>query len=200
MPAFDFLSTERLEDDVLGVVYHPGYLDNDLAEIYLDFCLTQLPWNEEMVTLFGKTHRAPRLSCAIADLGCVYRYQGSQIEPMEFPPCLNQLRHQLSSDLQVTFNYVLATLYRTGHDHVGWHADDERDLVNDEPIVNISLGGTRRFHIKTRDGRSRRAIDTQHGSLTILSGGRQHNTKHRLAKTQRAVSSRVVLSFRQVLN
>ena len=189
---------DAVEDKRTGLTYLNNYLSAQLADQLLNHCLRELPWQEEIVRLFGKTHVAPRRSCAIGDENCVYRYQGSQTEPIPFTYELDQLRHRLAADLTVPFNFILATLYRDGSDYVGWHADDERDLVGDQLIVNVSLGSVRRFHVKTRDGRYRRAIDTEHGSLVLLSGPMQKRTKHRLAKTAQSVNPRVVLSFRQV--
>ena len=148
--------------------------------------------------MFGKTFVAPRLSCAIADEGCTYRYRGSQTETIRFTPTLNVLRNNLQARLNVSFNYVLATMYRDGNDYVGWHADDERDLVPGQTIANVSLGETRVFRIKNRDGSFDEKVSTAHGSLLLMRGEILSTTKHTLIRTKRLIGPRVVLSFREV--
>ncbi len=192
------MRSARKEAALVGLTYEPGFLAPERASELLKHCLTVLPWREELVQMFGRTFTAPRLSCAIADIGCTYRYRGSQTNPIRFTPELDTLRCQLREQLHVRFNYVLATHYRDGNDYVGWHADDERDLVPRQTIANISLGSTREFRIKNRDGSYVRRLPTEHGSLTLMQGDMHRTTKHTLVRTTRLVTSRVVLSFRQV--
>ncbi len=148
--------------------------------------------------MFGQTFIAPRLSCALADEGCSYRYRGSQTEPIRFTRRLDSLRNELRDQLSVPFNYVLATKYRDGSDYVGWHADDERDLVPGQAIANISLGEVRDFRIKNRDGSFDEKVSTDHGSLLLMRGDILRSTKHTLVRTRRLIGPRVVLSFREV--
>lgn len=149
--------------------------------------------------MFGKSHTAPRLSCAIGDDGCNYRYNGSQSEPIRFTQVLHKIRLECSERLNVPFNFVLATLYRDGSDYVGWHADDERDLVSEQVIANLSLGSTRTFKVKSKEGTLLNSIETTHGSLLLMVGESQRRSKHMLTKTRKAVGPRVVLSFREVI-
>ena len=37
-----------------------------------------LAWQQPLVTVYGKQHRTPRLTCWVADPGCLYRYSGLQ--------------------------------------------------------------------------------------------------------------------------
>ena len=179
--------------------YIPDYLDRSKADQLLEHCLRSLPWGQEIVPMFGKTYVAPRLSCAVADEGCTYRYRGSQMAPIRFSGQLNSIRESLVSFCGEPLNYVLATRYRDGSDYVGWHADDERDLVPEKTIVNLSLGATRTFRVRTRETSVTKSIETQKGSLLLMHGNCQLVTKHMLVRTRKPVGERVVLSFRQVI-
>lgn len=178
--------------------YEPRFLDSELADDLLNHCLIDLPWREELVKMFGQTFVAPRLSCAIADDGCTYRYRGSQSDPIRFTRQLDALRQKLRFELNVPFNYALATQYRSGGDYVGWHTDDERDLVPGQTIANVSLGEARDFRIRNQDRSIDRRITTVHGSLLFMRGDILNTTKHSLVRTRRVVGPRVVLSFREV--
>lgn len=178
--------------------YESRFLHSSVADDLFAHCLDELPWQEELVQMFGRTFVAPRLSCALADEGCTYRYRGSQSEPIRLTWPLDALRHKLQAQLNVPFNYVLATKYRNGNDYVGWHADDERDLVPGQTIANISLGEVREFRIKNRDGSFDEKVSTQHGSLLLMRGELLRTTKHTLIRTKRSIGPRVVLSYREV--
>ena len=178
--------------------YESSFLHSSVADDLFAHCLSDLPWQEELVQMFGRTHIAPRLSCALADEGCTYRYRGSQTEPVRLTQPLDSLRQKLQAQLDVPFNYVLATKYRNGNDYVGWHADDERDLVPGQTIANVSLGEVREFRIKNRDGSFDEKVSTHHGSLLLMRGEILRTTKHTLIRTRRLIGPRVVLSYREV--
>jgi len=38
--------------------------------------IAAVPWRQEHIRLFGRTHSLPRLTCWMADPGCGYRYSG----------------------------------------------------------------------------------------------------------------------------
>ena len=184
--------------EIDGLAYSPAFLDTRTASKILLHCEQELPWREELVQMFGREFVAPRLSCALADEGCRYRYRGSQTDPIRFTNDLDALRRHLSSKLDVSFNYVLATLYRDGNDYVGWHKDDERDLVPGQTIANVSLGATREFRLRNLDKSIDERIATHHGSLLLMRGDILQTTKHTLVRTRARVDPRVVLSFREV--
>lgn len=181
-----------------GLHYEAAFLSEEFANALFAHCVEELPWSEELVKMFGQTFIAPRLSCALADEGCTYRYRGSQTEPIRFTSQLDELRLRLCDRLKVAFNYLLATQYRDGNDYVGWHADDERDLVRGQVIANVSLGEVREFRIKNRDGSFDERVSTHHGSLLRMKGDILLDTKHTLVRTRRMIGPRVVLSFREV--
>lgn len=191
----DDLVQRRLND---ALHYESGFIERGIADNLFDHCVESLDWQIEEVRMFGHTHIAPRRSCALADEGCRYRYNGSQNEPSRFTPKLNSLRRLLSTSLQTSFNYILATMYRTGADYVGWHADDERDLIPGQAVANISLGAEREFRVRSQDGGLVKRFRPEHGSLLVMRGRILQTTKHTLVRTRKAVSPRVVLSFREV--
>ena len=190
---------ERGADFVLdGFVYCDHFLQSIEADELLDECRSNIPWNVEIVPLFGKRYVAPRLSCAIAEPGCIYRYRGSQSNTIVFSRKLNRLRRQLEQCTNSTFNFVLANRYRSGNDYVGWHSDDERDMGKTPIIASLSLGATRKFRIVSKATGEKRSILVGHGSLLLMFGESQTRYKHTLAKTRLPVGERINLSFRDV--
>jgi alkylated DNA repair dioxygenase AlkB len=157
-----------------------------------------ISWENHPVRLFGREHPAPRLSRWIGDDGAAYRYSGILREPSPWMPMLALLRERLSEELGVPFNSVLANLYRDGADAMGWHADDEPELGPAPVIASVSLGATRRFVLRHRDGTARLALDLPAGSLLVMQGTTQSHYRHALMRTARAVGPRINLTFRRV--
>ena len=54
-----------------------------------------------------------------------YSYSGVLHLPAPFPAIIERLRERAEALSGASFNAALANLYRTGHDSVGWHSDNE---------------------------------------------------------------------------
>jgi alkylated DNA repair dioxygenase AlkB len=98
------------------------------------------------------------------------------------------------------FNSVLCNLYRSGHDAMGWHSDNEPELGPAPVIASLSFGATRRFRLRNRRGsREGFDIDLDPGSLLLMAGATQANYRHNLPRTARDVGPRINLTFRTIL-
>jgi alkylated DNA repair dioxygenase AlkB len=64
-------------------------------------------------------------------------------------------------------------------------------------IASLSLGATRRFHLKHRRSGERVTLDLRHGSCLIMAGATQHHWLHQVPKTARA-GLRINLTFRSM--
>jgi alkylated DNA repair dioxygenase AlkB len=105
-------------------------------------------WQQHVVTLFGRSMPAPRLSAWHGDPRAYYRYSGQTLEPVPWTDALQAIRSRAEVVAATRFNSVLSNLYRSGQDGVGWHSDDERGLGTDPVIASVSLGATRRFDLR----------------------------------------------------
>lgn len=166
--------------------------------------MAQVPWQSHDLVLFGKKMKEPRLSAWVADPGVSYTYSGARRVPQPWTPALTELRHLCESTLAprfsgVVFNSVLANLYRSGDDSMGWHADDEPELGPTPVIASLSFGDERRFDFRHRTTGETVQVVLPHGSLLVMSGATQSHWKHRLAKTKAGRGQRINLTFRFVL-
>ena len=187
---------QRLDLPGADVRHDPDWLGADEAAALFAALREALPWANHPVRLFGREHPAPRLSAWIGD--AAYRYSGVVREPGPWTPPLAALRDRLGAELGTAFNSVLANLYRSGDDAMGWHADDEPELGPTPLIASVSLGAVRRFVLKRRDGEGRLALDLPPGSLLVMAGATQALYRHAVPRTQRAVGPRINLTFRRV--
>jgi alkylated DNA repair dioxygenase AlkB len=108
----------------------------------------EVPWKQEAISLYGRRHPLPRLTCWMADPGCGYRYSGLENVLEPWSPAAEQLRLELEALTGWRFNSLLLNRYRDGRDAMGWHADDEPELDPAAPIASLSLGVPRDFRLR----------------------------------------------------
>jgi len=179
--------------------YIQNFLGCDRAHHLLHKLHTELAWQQQEITLFGRTVLQPRLSCWYGDRDARYAYSGLHLEPLPWHPELLILRDLLQEVVQMPFNSVLANAYRDGRDSMGWHADDEKELGFEPLIASVSLGACRRFLLKARRGKALTELQLEHGSLLLMRGKSQSAFRHSLPKTTKPVGLRINLTFRQIL-
>jgi alkylated DNA repair dioxygenase AlkB len=102
--------------------------------------------------------------------------------------------------LQAEFNHAVLNRYRDGGDHMGWHADDERELGQDPLIAALSLGAVRPFQLSPkRKRRTVRTLNLASGSLLVMGGALQHTWYHGVPVDRSASGERINLTFRKLL-
>ncbi len=190
------LETNLLPED--GEVY---LIEEALPLTDADQAFTELvdrvDWRQEQASLFGRKIPLPRLTAWYGEHG--YSYSGIDHEPAPFTSPLLALKTSIEKLTQVRFNSVLINLYRDGRDSMGWHSDDEPSLGNDPEIASLSLGATRRFHLKHRTADARLSLDLPHGSCLIMRGRCQKAWRHQLPKTKKPIGARINLTFRKIM-
>jgi len=158
-----------------------------------------LVWQQPLVTVYGKQHRTPRLTCWVADPGCSYRYSGLQQEIHPWTRDLETLRDLLQQQLEVRFNSLLLNRYRDGADRMGWHADDEAELDDQAPIASLSLGVARDLRFRPRRGTEAAfAVNLADGDLLVMDPPSQNHWQHALPPRARVVAERINLTFRVI--
>jgi alkylated DNA repair dioxygenase AlkB len=179
-----------------SVTFDPAWLGENEAWALFEALYAALPWERHRIKVYGRTIDAPRLSCWIGD--AAYKYSGTVFEPHPWPAVLAPVRERLERELQGDFNSVLANLYRNGADRLGFHRDSEPELGPEPLIASVSLGATRRFRFRARQGAGTLGLELSHGSLLVMTGATQRNWLHAVPPTARAVGPRINLTFRHV--
>jgi alkylated DNA repair dioxygenase AlkB len=97
----------------------------------------------------------------------------------------------------VPFNAVGLNRYRDGRDSVAPHNDHLYEIVEGHPIALLSLGGTRRMTIRSKEPPGRVLhLDLEAGSLLMMSYATQLHYTHGVPKTKQPVGERISLAFR----
>lgn len=185
--------------------------------------LAALPWQSDIVTLFGNTHITKRQIVWMGDQGLSYRYAGHTHNAHDWHPivfhvkqiiedsirtllgAMNSTDGQASNKQHSYFNACLLNYYPSGSEGMGYHADDEKELGEQPLIAALSLGATRKMlfrHKTARDNPKSNKVDIylNSGQLIVMAGVTQQYWKHSIAKTTTVNEGRISLTFRRMIN
>ncbi|PQJ71095.1 alpha-ketoglutarate-dependent dioxygenase AlkB [Vibrio jasicida] len=179
------------------IYYDPNFLSNLEADRYFSNLRSTLPWQQERITMFGRSVLQPRLQAWHGDVA--YTYSGLTMSPHPWTPDLNELKARCETIANVQFNSVLANLYRHGQDSMGWHQDNEPELGRNPVIASVNLGETRRFLLRNLHCKTQLEYELCHGALLIMAGELQHHWKHAVPKTAKPKGERINLTFRHIV-
>jgi alkylated DNA repair dioxygenase AlkB len=179
------------------LIYIPQFYNQIEANSHFKNLLEDVLWQQDEITLFGKTHKQPRLTALYAKNNNTYSYSGITMKPHPFSELLLKIKHDIEIISKHTFNSVLLNLYRDGNDSNGWHADNEKELGMNPVIVSLSFGATRNFKFKHRTIKNENhKLELEHGSLLIMKGEMQQHWLHQIPKTKKEIGKRINLTFR----
>lgn len=170
------------------------WLSESEADLIYEALYRDLNWVERSIIAKGKSVWQPRLMSWAGELP--YLYSGQVLEPVEMHPILEQLRVRLTESFGLTFNHVVANLYRNGEDRVGFHADDEPELGYEPLIASLSLGVSRRFVMKHKYKSRKKSLNLRHGSLLVMGGSCQHKWYHAVPAQPEITGARINLTYR----
>ncbi len=181
------------------ISYFPNFFNEAEAHFYYETFLKTLPWQQDDITVFGKTYAQPRLTALFANNNKSYSYSNITMQPHNFSNDLLAIKHRIETKTDAIFTTCLANLYRDGQDSNGWHADNEKELGKNPVIASVTFGEARHFHLKhRRDKTLREKLLLAHGSLLLMQGETQHHWLHQIAKTKRQIQPRINLTFRVI--
>jgi len=179
------------------VVYYDNFFSKNLSDHYFTELLNTIEWQQDSITVFGKTYLQPRLTCLYASNKNTYTYSNITMQPKLFTKELLEIKEAVEKETKTKFTSCLANLYRNGEDSNGWHADNEKELGKEPIIASVTFGSERVFHFKNRfEPQLKMKLTLKHGSLLIMKGPTQNYWLHQLPKTQKRVGERINLTFR----
>ena len=66
------------------LVYVPEFYHNPEADSIFKVLLQHIPWQQDHISLFGKTYKQPRLTALYAENDKTYTYSGITMKPHPF--------------------------------------------------------------------------------------------------------------------
>lgn len=179
------------------VTYYPNFYDKGKADELFQLLLENTPWQQDDITVFGKTYEQPRLTALYGNNNKPYSYSNITMQPHAFSNELQVIKSKIENVALTEFTTCLLNLYRDGSDSNGWHADDEKELGINPVIASLSFGAERIFHFKHKNRKDlKEKLILQHGSLLLMKGTTQHHWLHQIPKTKKQIGKRINLTFR----
>ena len=180
-----------------SVEYYTDFFEKLHADELFNHLKTTIPWQQDSITIFGKTHPQPRLTSLFGNEGKLYSYSNITMKPNVWNPLMLSIKDRVEEVCQEKFTTVLLNYYRDGKDSNGWHADNEKELGTNPIIASLSFGAERMFQLKHNAIPNQKInIPLAHGSLLVMKGTTQHFWKHQIPKTTKPIGSRINLTFR----
>ncbi len=183
------------------LIYVPNFFNYQESDNYFKIIKDQTNWQQDDITVFGKTYKQPRLTALYCETNQTYSYSNITMHPEAFTSNLLDIKSKVEKFSDEKFNTLLINLYRDGNDSNGWHADNEKELGKNPVIASVSFGEERPFHFKHRRLKNERhKLNLEHGSLLLMKGEMQHYWLHQIAKTKKKIEPRINLTFRRLVN
>lgn len=176
----DFGTLRRIElGEGAWLDYAPMWLSGD--EALFATLTSTADWSQPVVKMYDREVLTPRLT--------------ARIDP-DSHRSIPQMIAVLSDRYDIPLDQVSAGCYRDGRDSVAPHGDRiARDLPY-STVATVSLGGSRRFTIRSKSGGGGRSFSLGHGDLVVMGGSAQRTHEHGIPKTTGPVDPRIALMFR----
>ena len=196
------------DEDAEGqITYWERFLEKDeAASIFGDLIdYVDVAFNPERVKRGGREFVLARKTAHYGNDGTTYWYGGVRHGVIPWGRgvpgrAVQRLKARVEKSTGRKFSYALVNYYRDGKVGLGFHADDETDLVRDAPIVSISLGARRKMVFKHKTDKRRKDI-----SLLLSSGSRvdmlpplQRHYKHGIPVMRTVSHPRINVTFRDI--
>ena len=181
------------------IIYYPQLFDKEQADTIYYELLKEIAWQQDNITVYGKTHPQPRLTALYGNDGKPYSYSNITMQPKPWNSLLQKIKYYIEASTECQFTTVLLNQYRDGKDSNGWHADNEKELGTNPIIASLSLGAERVFQLKHNTiSEAKKNIILEHGSLLLMKGSTQQFWKHQIPKTTKPIGNRINLTFRSI--
>jgi len=182
-----------------GIAIYYGLILNEetLPSIYTNL-FNKIAWQQDQIMMFGKAITTKRKVAFYADNQIDYTYSSVKKKGLPWTPELIQIKNLIESHTGARYNACLLNLYHTGEEGMGWHSDDEKEIILNSSIASLSIGAERKFAFKHKVSKETMSIMLENGSLLEMKGAIQQHWWHSLPKTKKVGTPRINLTFRQM--
>ena len=178
------------------------YYDHVLSDVEIKHIQNELfnniNWENERVVLFGKEIITKRKVAFYSDPSISYKYSSKTKIGLPWKDSLIKLKRIIESITKESYNACLLNLYHDGEESMGWHSDNEKEIVANSSIASLSIGASRKFSFKHKVTKETISIQLENGSLLEMKGAIQTNWLHALPKSKKIKELRINLTFRQM--
>lgn len=186
-----------LAQDGIALYYEKVIADEEVEQLY-ESLLNNIQWENERVIMFGKEIITKRKVALYSDPSISYRYASKTKIGLPWTSTLLTIKNRVESITNESYNACLLNLYHNGEEAMGWHCDNEKEIVANSSIASLSIGASRKFSFKHKVTKETISIQLENGSLLEMKGVIQQHWWHSLPKSKKINESRINLTFRQM--
>ena len=179
-------------------LYHEKVLTDEQIKPLYDKLLNNINWENERVVMFGKEIITKRKVAFYSDPLIAYTYSSKTKIGLPWKDPLIILKNIVESLTKQTYNACLLNLYHNGEEAMGWHSDNEKEIIANSSIASLSIGASRKFSFKHKVTKETISIQLENGSLLEMKGTIQSHWLHALPKSKKITEPRINLTFRQM--
>jgi len=184
-----------------GQAHNFGSIFNDEQNHYFfNELLNKVEWANESIIMFGKEITTKRKVAFYADDKIEYTYSKRTKKGLPWTPLLLDILQKVTTYTNCHYNACLLNLYHDGNESMGWHSDNEKEIVENSSIASVSFGAERKFVFKHKVSNETISIILNNGSLLEMAGSLQQCWLHSLPKSKKINAARINLTFRQMIS
>lgn len=187
-----------INQDGLALYYSQAIPAEQLSHYY-DELFNKISWEQDRVMMFGKEIITKRKVAFYSDPLISYTYSGKLKIGLPWSQELLVIKEIVESLTKSKYNACLLNLYHNGDESMGWHSDDEKEIITESSIASLSLGAERKFSFKHKSTKETISLLLENGSLLEMKGPIQKNWWHALPKSKKVIAPRINLTFRQMI-
>lgn len=182
-----------------GIALYHGNVINaeDLTSIFSEL-FNNIDWQQDQIIMFGKAITTKRKVAFYADDNIDYTYSNVKKKGRSWTTELLKIKSLIETYTGATYNACLLNLYHNGDEGMGWHSDDEKEIIPNSSIASLSIGAERKFAFKHKTTKETVHLILENGSLLEMKGPIQQYWWHSLPKTKKVQAPRINLTFRQM--
>jgi alkylated DNA repair dioxygenase AlkB len=180
-------------------IYFGKIISEEQINVFFEELINKIDWKNEVVVMFGNEITTKRKVAFYSDPNIQYRYSQRTKKGLEWISILLQIKSIVESYTQTQYNACLLNLYHNGNEAMGWHSDNEVEIMPNSSIASISLGAERKFSFKNKTTKETNTILLENGSLLEMKGELQNHWLHSLPKSTKIIMPRINLTFRQMI-
>jgi len=180
------------------VISYGKIFSDELSAHIFDELSNKISWMNETVIMFGKAITTKRKVAFYANEGISYTYSKITKNALQWLPVLEQVKITIEQYTDQKYNACLLNYYHNGNEGMGWHADNEKEIITHSSIASVSIGANRKFSFKHKISKEVISVILENGSLIEMKGELQQYWLHSLPKSLKVTAPRINLTFRQM--
>ena len=179
-------------------IYTDSLIPAEKSELFLLQLSKNIQWKNDESVIFGKHYITRRKTAWYGDRPFNYTYSKIKRTALPWTDELLEIKNIVENNESTKFNSCLLNLYHDGDDGMGWHSDNEKELIKDGVIASVSLGAERKFSFRHKKTKEKIDMILRNGSLLVMKKQIQTHWMHQLPRSKKIKEQRINLTFRTI--